>query len=242
MSLKHLAIIMDGNRRWARANHLATLRGHHQGAEALKQIAKDVSDSGIEYLTCFAFSTENWKRPQAEVTGLIGLMQRFLMRDLTVLKEQNIQLKIIGDITIFNEELQQLMRNAEDSTADNDGLKLALAVNYGGLADIAQAASQTEFSDEMNSEDQIKALKSKLYSADLPPVDLLIRTGGERRLSNFLMFDMAYAELYFSDALWPDFSSTDLQAALQEYQGRDRRFGANSGDVVAFSDAVRNPN
>lgn len=241
MSLTHLAIIMDGNRRWARANHLATLRGHHQGAETLKKIAKEVHEAGIEYLTCFAFSTENWNRPQAEVTGLISLMQRFLMRDLTALQEQNIQLKIIGDISVFSDDLQHLMRHAEDSTANNSGLKLSLAVNYGGLSDIAQAASNADFSEDMSLSDKIDILKSNLYTADMPPVDLLIRTGGERRVSNFLMFDLAYAELYFSGALWPDFNSDDLKSALDEYQKRDRRFGANSGDVVPFSDALRGP-
>ena len=241
MSLTHLAIIMDGNRRWARANHLATLRGHHQGAETLKKIAKEVHEAGIEYLTCFAFSTENWNRPQAEVTGLISLMQRFLMRDLTALQEQNIQLKIIGDISVFSDDLQHLMRHAEDSTANNSGLKLSLAVNYGGLSDIAQAASNADFSEDMSLSDKIDILKSNLYTADMPPVDLLIRTGGERRVSNFLMFDLAYAELYFSGALWPDFNSDDLKSALDEYQKRDRRFGANSGDVVSFSDALRGP-
>ena len=239
MSLKHLAIIMDGNRRWARANHLATLRGHHQGAETLKSVARDAHEQGVEYLTCFAFSTENWKRPQPEVTGLISLMQRFLMRDLLELTEENVQLKIIGDITVFSDELQDLIRNAEQSTRENTGLKLALAVNYGGLADITQAASQIDFSNCLSENEKIAHLKSKLFTAEMPNVDLLIRTGGEKRVSNFLMFDIAYAELYFTDTLWPDFSKADLLAALEDYNRRDRRFGANSANVVELSDTAR---
>jgi len=242
MSLKHLAIIMDGNRRWARANHLATLRGHHQGAETLKKIARDAHDCGVEYLTCFAFSTENWKRPQAEVTGLISLMQRFLMRDLLELTKENVRLKIIGDITAFSDDLQELIKHAMDSTAQNKGLNLTLAVNYGGIADIVQAASSVDFSNCLSDEDKIANLKSKLFTADLPSVDLLVRTGGEKRVSNFLMFDIAYAELYFSDKLWPDFDKADLLNALEDYRQRDRRFGADSGDVVALSDALQNPN
>ncbi len=249
MALTHLAIIMDGNRRWARANHLASLRGHNQGAETLKQITRDVHEAGIGYLTCFVFSTENWRRPQAEVTGLVGLMQRFLMRDLLELTQQNVQLKIIGDLSAFSDDLQSLVKNAENNTAQNTGLKLTLAVNYGGLDDIAQAAAAADFSGATNCEDKIDILKANLHSAHLPPVDLLIRSGGEKRISNFLMFDLAYAELYFTDILWPDFSTADLKEALEEYQRRDRRFGAGAlgsgeagaSDVVKLSSAKRGP-
>ena len=241
MALRHLAIIMDGNRRWARANHLAVLRGHNKGAETLKDVAKAAMQEGIAFLTCFAFSTENWKRPQDEVSGLINLMHRFLMRDLSELLEENICLKVIGDITAFSEEMQALIRQSEEKTAHNDGLKLTLAVNYGGLSDIAQAAELTDFSGAIDAEDKVARLKANLYTSSLPPVDMLVRTGGEKRISNFLLFDLAYAELYFTDVLWPEFSQADLLAVIHEYQKRDRRFGADSQSVIAFAESERAP-
>ena len=224
----HLAIIMDGNRRWAKQRRFDILRGHNQGTENLRQITKYAHERDIRYLTVFAFSTENWRRPKQEVKGLIELMRRFLMQDIDRLVSDNVRLRIMGNLGAFDDELQKLFQEAVDVTASNTGINLTIAVNYGGKQDILQAARKLAKQEEIGffKEDD---LKSSLQTALLPEVDFLIRTGGERRLSNFLLWDSAYAELYFSDKYWPDFSEADLDSALADFQARQRRYG---GDIV----------
>ena len=229
----HLAIIMDGNRRWARRQALEIALGHDEGAQNLKKIGKLVADKGIEHLTVFAFSAENWKRHKAEVDSLIALLKRFLMQETEELASENIRVQVIGDATAFDADIQKLFDNLEAQTAQNTGLNLNIAINYGGRQDIAHAAmklaEQTARGLIITPEKAEWALKSHLMTQELPDIDLLIRTGGEKRLSNFLLWECSYAELYFSEALWPDFSEQDLDAALEEFSSRNRRFG---GDTI----------
>lgn len=225
--MQHLAIIMDGNRRWARAHQRETLFGHHSGAENLIPIVRAAAASGISWLTCFAFSSENWKRSEAEVSGLLALMRRFLMRETEKLVAENVVLSIIGDWTMFDADMQALFASVEEQTAKNDGLRLNLAINYGGKQDIIQAARQFRPVGPLSPSDQEALFKKHLQTAKLPPVDMVIRTGGERRLSNFLLWDMAYAEIYFSDKFWPEFSVEDLTEALDDFAMRQRRFGGD---------------
>ena len=228
--MHHLAIIMDGNRRWARANQRETLFGHHSGAENLIPIARAVASAEINWLTVFAFSAENWKRSEAEVTGLLALMRRFLMRETEKLVAENVIVKIIGDRSVFDADMQALFGSVEEQTKENTGLHLGLAINYGGKQDILQSARLFRPVGPITVAEQETLFKKGLYTADLPPVDMIIRTGGERRLSNFLLWDMAYAEIYFADKYWPDFSVEDLQLALQDYQSRQRRYGGDAAD------------
>lgn len=228
----HLAIIMDGNRRWAKGHALGVTIGHNEGAQTLKKICKAVSNQAINYLTVFAFSSENWSRSTKEIDALMGLMRRFLMQEVDELVTQNVRLRIIGDRSVFDDELQKLFSMVEQKTRNNSGLVLTIAVNYGGRQDIAQAvvalANQLSKGFDIHEERAVTAVKSHLMTQDLPDVDLLIRTGGEKRISNFLLWDASYAELYFSDKLWPDFSETDLKSALDDYGTRNRRFGGDS--------------
>ena len=228
----HLAIIMDGNRRWARGHALDIAIGHNEGSQTLKKICKAVSNQAINYLTVFAFSSENWSRSTKEIDALMGLMRRFLMQEVDELVTQNVRLRIIGDRSVFDDELQKLFSMVEQKTRNNSGLVLTIAVNYGGRQDIAQAvvalANQLSKGFDVHEERAVTAVKSHLMTQDLPDVDLLIRTGGEKRISNFLLWDASYAELYFSDKLWPDFSETDLKSALDDYGTRNRRFGGDS--------------
>ena len=229
----HLAIIMDGNRRWARRQALEIALGHDEGAQNLKKIGKLVADKGIEHLTVFAFSAENWKRHKAEVDSLIALLKRFLMQETEEFASENIRVQVIGDATAFDTDIQKLFDNLEARTAQNTGLNLNIAINYGGRQDIAHAAmklaEQMARGLTITPEKAEWALKSHLMTQELPDIDLLIRTGGEKRLSNFLLWECSYAELYFSEALWPDFSEQDLNAALEEFSSRNRRFG---GDTI----------
>lgn len=229
----HLAIIMDGNRRWARRRGLASVRGHREGAETLKEVASRASERNVRWLTAFAFSFENWSRPKPEIDGLMSLLRGFLENDIGELNEQNVKLRVIGDRTRFSSRLVGLIDWAERSTSGNTGLNLTLALDYGGRQEIASAMRQlaVEVETGILSVDDIKedVIKSRMTSAALPEVDLLIRTGGEQRISNFMLWDMSYAELYFSPVLWPDFSKEDLDRALHEFAGRDRRFG---GDTI----------
>ena len=225
----HIAIIMDGNRRWAREHRFDVLKGHSQGSNTLKEIAEHAQKIGVNYLTVFAFSTENWRRPQREVNALIELMRRFLMQDLESLISDNVRLRIIGDLAPFDRDLRALFEDAVKQTSTNTGLQLTVAINYGGKQDLMQAmqkmASENPDLKEISEED----LKSALQTSDLPEIDLLIRTGGEYRLSNFILWDSAYAELYFSEKYWPDFTGADLDEAIDNFANRQRRFG---GDVI----------
>ena len=241
MALTHLAIIMDGNRRWARQHTLRALAGHDKGAQNLKDIARAVAEHGVTYLTVFAFSSENWKRSQAEVSGLISLMRGFLQNDVQQLIDDNIRLLIIGDRSAFDDDLQALFAAAEQRTSSCTRLTLTIAVNYGGRQDILNAAQAVLQDQHAGVTLEQHDFEMKLNTRQLPDVDLLVRTGGERRLSNFLLWEMSYAELYFTDVLWPDFTTQDLSSAIKDYYSRDRRYGGDpvriAGDVEAIKRA-----
>jgi len=232
----HLAIIMDGNRRWARQRGLAALRGHRQGADTLKEIAREAASQDIRWLTAFAFSFENWSRPKPEIEGLMGLLRNFLENDIGELNDQNVKLRVIGNRERLSAKLVGLIDWAEQSTAGNTGLNLTLALDYGGRQEIAAALQvlASEVQSGILAVDEIKedVIKSRMTSAALPEIDLLIRTGGEKRVSNFMLWDISYAELYFSPVLWPEFSTDDLGAALDDFANRDRRFGGDTLDQI----------
>ena len=228
MALKHLAIIMDGNRRWARQHAIKIIAGHDHGAQNLKTIARSVAEHGIQHLTVFAFSCENWKRSQVEISSLLGLMKNFLQNDIQQLVNDDIRLFIVGDRTAFDQDLKDAFTNAELQTATCTRMTLTLAINYGGRQDILRAAQATvqKFSHggQMSQHD----FERNLNTCFLPDVDLLIRTGGEKRLSNFMLWEMRYAELYFTDILWPDFDIQDLAMAITDYYSRSRRYGGDN--------------
>ena len=230
----HVAIIMDGNRRWASARRLETLFGHDRGAETLKMIAQNSVDAHINWLTVFAFSAENWTRPDYEVQGLMRLIIRFIKTQAQEFLEANVRLRIIGRRDRFSDDLCVAMSDLEQQSSTNTGLNLTVALDYGGRQDISNAV--TRIAEELESgmltaaEINDDLLKSRMQTKILPPVDLLIRTGGEQRLSNFLLWDLSYAELFFSAKLWPDFSTTDFFAALDWFEQRQRRFGGGRYD------------
>ena len=234
-NLNHLAIIMDGNRRWARNRGIEALQGHNRGADTLIDISQTAIDQKIEWLTVFAFSSENWQRPRAEVTGLLALMKRFVTAQSEKLIDNNIRLRVVGRRDRFSSELQQSINNVELRSSLNSGLNLTVALDYGGKQDIAAAAAQIahEVETGLLSARQVNddLLKSRLSTKVLPPVDLLIRTGGEKRLSNFMLWDLSYAELVFSDKHWPEYAATDFLLAIDEYYKRDRRYGVSAAKI-----------
>ena len=233
--LHHLAIIMDGNRRWAHSHGFEILKGHHQGADTLEAISRAAIDQKIEWLTVFAFSSENWLRSAAEVKGLISLMKHFIFTQSKELIDNNIRIRVIGRRDRFSDDLQVAFDDVEKSSAMNTGLNLTIALDYGGRQDLTAAAAQIAYEVESG---LLKArqvnddlLKSRLSTRVLPPVDLLIRTGGEQRISNFLLWDLSYAELYFSDQYWPEFTAQDLTVAISDYTKRERRFGGDLNEI-----------
>jgi len=219
---RHVAVVMDGNGRWARQRHKARAQGHRAGVAAARRIVRACHSQGVEVLTLFAFSQENWQRPPLEVRLLMELFVRTLGREIDSLHQNRVRIRFIGDHGDFPASLRELMRNAEARTAANDGLTLVIAAGYGGQWDIAQAAQQLCAA---GLPPTAANLESRLVTADLPHPDLLIRTGGEKRISNFLLWQLAYSELYFSEVLWPDFDAAELERALHWYSGRERRFG-----------------
>ena len=219
---KHVAIVMDGNGRWATAKGLPRGAGHRAGVNALKDIIRFTSDIGVESLTLYAFSTENRKRPKEEIGILCGLLIEYFNREIDELHENGVRIKSIGDLSWFPTAVQETVRAAERKTASNPGLKLNIALNYGGRAELLRAM-KLAFSEEDDPDEA--AISRNLYTADSGDVDLLIRTGGEARVSNFLLWQIAYAELYFTDVRWPDFSREELIKALKDFAGRDRRYG-----------------
>ena len=229
MAPHHVAIIMDGNRRWAKERRFDVIKGHSQGSNTLNDIARHAQQTGVKFLTVFAFSTENWRRPQREVNALIDLMRRFLMQDLETLISDNVRLRIIGDLSPFDTDLRRLFDDAVKQTSQNTALQLTIAINYGGKQDLIQAMQSLTSELPSNTQIDEDKVKAALQTSDLPAIDFLIRTGGEYRLSNFILWDSAYAELYFTDKYWPDFSASDFDEALNDFQNRQRRFG---GDVV----------
>ncbi len=234
---RHIAIIMDGNNRWAKARRLPGLAGHKAGVDSVRSVIEGCVEQGVEALTLFAFSSENWKRPALEVRGLMQLFMHALEREVRKLARHNIRLRIIGDLSRFSPELQQRIREAEERTAGNTGLALNIAANYGGRWDIVQAArslAQRCVDGELDPADISEELFGEQVSlAELPAPDLCIRTGGEQRVSNFLIWQFAYTEFYFSDCFWPDFDKADLLAALQSFLTRERRFGRTSEQLEA---------
>ena len=231
---KHIAIIMDGNGRWAQKRFLPRTAGHAKGAAGVKRLVQACADKGIDCVTLFAFSTENWKRPVDEVSTLMKLFIQYLESEMLAMSDAGVRLRVIGDISGFAPTLRDKIRATEQATAQNKKITLVVAANYGGRWDIVQAA-QTWMRDHAAQAGAVlteEALDQHLSTHDLPPLDLLIRTGGERRISNFLLWQAAYAELYFSDALWPDFDEAELEKALQWFAQCDRRFGAVKQDAV----------
>lgn len=231
----HLAIIMDGNGRWAEARGKPRHAGHRAGVETVRRVIELCGREGVKVLTLFAFSSENWQRPETEVKMLMELFFTALNREIRRLRKQNVRLRIIGDISAFSEKLQALIREGERVTADNDGLLLQIAANYGGRWDITQAArklaQQVKAGLLQPEEIDESQVASQLSFADQPDPDLFIRTGGEKRISNFLLWQCAYTELYFTEVLWPDFDEKALLAAFEDYAGRQRRFGRISSQV-----------
>ncbi len=226
---RHLAIIMDGNHRWARARGLPGSAGHRAGARTVRPVAEQAAELGIEVLTLFAFSTENWRRPRREVALLMELMKRMLREDVDELDRNDIEIRIIGDRSRFSPEIRNLMRMAEERTLGNTRMTLMFAANYGGRWDIVNAcrslASKVRAGDldpDAIDEDLVTSVTAL---GDLPPPDLCIRTGGECRISNFLLWQLAYAELYFTETYWPDFGGDALLAAIDSYACRQRRYG-----------------
>lgn len=226
---RHVAIIMDGNGRWARARHLPRLAGHRKGVESVRRIARAARQLGIDVLTLYAFSSENWRRPAEEVSDLMGLLRHFIANDIDELVEEGVRLSVIGDYRALAPDLVRMIDGAVARTAANPGPLLVIALNYGAQAEIAAAARHLalavrdgEIAAEAIDED---AIERALESGALPPVDLLIRTSGEQRLSNFLLWQAAYAELLFVDTLWPDFSPDHLAQAIADFGKRQRRFG-----------------
>jgi len=226
---KHIGVIMDGNGRWAEARHLPRKAGHKAGAETLEKISRYCGKLGVKALTAYAFSTENWNHPKEEVDNLMELLYNYLLQVEEKFKNENIRLCIIGDRTPFSDKMKEAMAHAEDYTKDRDGIVLNMALNYGGRAEITNAArlaSEDVKNGKINPEDIDENYLGKyMYTADVPEVDLIIRPSGEERLSNFLLWQAAYAEFWYSEINWPDFSEKDMERAIIDYQKRNRRFG-----------------
>ena len=226
---RHVAIIMDGNGRWAKARGLPRAAGHRQGAEAARKVLRAAGEAGVECLTLYAFSSENWRRPQDEINDLMGLLRFYITRELDALHREGIRLKILGDHNAFQADVAKLVDQAVERTAGNSRMTLAIALNYGARGELVQAArklAERVEAGEIRAADIDEArLEDSLDTAELPPLDLLIRTSGEKRLSNFLLWQAAYAELLFVDTLWPDFDGESLRSALADYSARERRFG-----------------
>ena len=218
---KHVAIIMDGNGRWAKKRHLPRVVGHQRGVEAVRKLVRAVRAMGLEALTLYAFSTENWRRPEDEISALMGLLKRFILSDLEEFAADNVRLKIIGDYKALPADVVDLIEGAIARTAQNTGSILAVALNYGAQDEIARAARAAAAKGAITPE----TISAELDTADLPPLDLLIRTSGEIRLSNFLLWQAAYAEMWFTDVLWPDFTPAHLEEALAAFADRERRYG-----------------
>ncbi|PID34394.1 MAG: di-trans,poly-cis-decaprenylcistransferase [Thiotrichales bacterium] len=234
---RHVAIVMDGNGRWAKARFMPRLFGHKRGVESVRKVIRYCSNAGVECLTLFAFSSENWKRPEDEVSGLMSLFMVVLEKETNGMLRHDIRLQFIGDRSAFSAQLQAKIAQVERETAHCSGLKLVIAANYGGRWDILQAvrtlAAQVERGDLKPDELTEGHIDGVLSTQSLPEPDLFIRTGGEQRISNFLLWQLAYAELFFSEKLWPEFDEVCLQQAFDAYAGRERRFGMTGEQVKA---------
>ena len=229
----HIAIIMDGNGRWAKERNLPRKLGHKAGCETLEQIVEDCARLGIGYLTVYAFSTENWKRPQEEVVGLMDLFAKTMLAEVDGLHEEHVRVKTIGDLSLLPEETREAFEEAWEKTKNNTGMTLVVAVNYGSRQEILRAVNRCAEEVAARTADGLapkefsaEDFEHGLYTAGMPDPDLVIRTSGEVRLSNFLLWQVAYSEFVVTDVLWPDFDRYELLRCLLEFQGRDRRFGA----------------
>lgn len=236
---KHIAIVMDGNGRWAKLRNLSRLAGHKAGVDAVKKVVRYCAENNIHFLTLFAFSSENWQRPSEEVDFLMNLFLAALQQEINELDKLNIKIKFIGERTCFNESLQDCISESERLTSQNTGLTLIIAANYGGQWDIVQA-SKALLHKVVNKEIEIDDISVELFERylalkDIPPPDLFIRTSGEQRLSNFLIWHLAYTELYFLQKFWPDFNEQDLERAIMSYVQRERRFGCTSEQLHTSS-------
>ena len=232
---RHVAIIMDGNGRWARARGLPRIVGHRSGAEAARRTVEAAAELGIPYLTLFGFSSENWKRPSSEIHDLMSLLRHYLRGEIEELHRNGVRLKVIGQIAQFAPDIVRMIERAEAATRDNPRITLTIALSYGGRAEIVTAvraiAEQVAFGKLDPAAVDEECIARHLFTADIPDPDLLIRTSGEQRISNFLLWQCAYSELVFTKTLWPDFSQHDLDQAIADFCGRERRYGASVGSL-----------
>lgn len=226
---RHVAIIMDGNNRWAKGRFMPGIAGHKAGVDAVRAVVETSAKAGVEVLTLFAFSSENWRRPEKEVAALMQLFILALQREVKKLHKNNIRLRVMGDLTAFSEKIQSLIAESESMTKDNDAMTLVVAANYGGQWDIAQAArrmaEEVQAGRIQPADINEHSLHQYTWLSEFPAPDLMIRTGGEQRISNFMLWQTAYAEFFFSDVLWPDFKEKEYQKALDAFASRTRRFG-----------------
>ncbi|NTJ42451.1 isoprenyl transferase [Agrobacterium larrymoorei] len=233
---EHVAIIMDGNGRWAKQRGLPRIMGHRRGVEAVRETVKAAGECGLKYLTLFAFSSENWRRPEAEVVDLLGLLKTFIRRDLAELHKENVRIRVIGDRQGLADDIRNLLTEAEETTRDNSALTLIIAFNYGSRDEIARAARSLALDVASGKIDSSAitpdAINARLDTAGIPDPDLIIRTSGEERLSNFLLWQAAYSEFLFIPDYWPDFDRKIFFSAIDQFMTRDRRFGGLSGQVA----------
>ena len=224
-TLQHIAIIMDGNRRWAKEKFLPSAMGHQKGVESLKSTMRLFDKFGIKYLTVYAFSTENWNRKKEEVEFLMGLLAKTLLNELDEMHRENVKITFFGDLSKLNPKLIEITRHAEEKTKNNTGVNLNIAFNYGSRDEITHALKSI-IKEGIQAEDITEeTISQHLYTKNIPDPDLLIRTGGEKRISNYLLWQIAYSEVYVTDAYWPDFDEKELSKAIIEFQSRNRRFG-----------------
>jgi len=236
---QHIAIVMDGNGRWARRRFMPRVAGHRKGVEAVRSVVSRCAERGVAYLTLFAFSSENWRRPPEEVSFLMQLFMRALEEEVVRLHDNSIRLRVVGDLSRFEPRLIDMIRSAEALTAGNTGLNLTVAANYGGRWDILQATEHMLKANPSRREGFVESdLTPHLAMAYAPEPDLFIRTGGEQRISNFLLWQLAYTELYFTDKLWPEFNGSAVDEAIASFQQRERRFGRTSEQVQAATAAA----
>lgn len=228
-NVEHIAIIMDGNGRWAKRQGLPRSMGHKKGAEIVKEIAKAANEKGVKFLTLYAFSTENWGRPKDEVDTLMSLLRQYLKTDLSELKKNNIRIRFIGERNMLDADIVQNMHRLERETQNNTGMCLCLAISYGARQEILQAAQKlaalVKNGDLSESDVDIQNFSAMLYTHEMPDPDIVIRTSGEQRISNFLLWQAAYAEFFFTKTLWPDFSAQELDDIIEQFKSRERRYG-----------------
>ena len=224
---RHIAIIMDGNGRWAKKRKMPRTAGHAVGAETFRKVATYCKDIGLDYLTVYAFSTENWKRPQEEVDAIMGLLEKYLLESIEKMERDKVKMKFFGDVSVLSPRLRELIARTEEISTHFEGCQVNICLNYGGRDELVRAMRRyaLEVSEGRANDIDEAGVNSYLYSAGIPDPDLLIRPGGEYRLSNFLMWQSAYSELYFTDKLWPDFDEKEINRAIAEFQRRERRFG-----------------